>query len=98
MERSHWQARCAYQRATQHGGGVKKSNPMRQLCQWWYRRIQVRARVKIKQSKSAVSCAIREMQAERRRSIYVSSQGRQNHAEWLRQRQRQGKVWKEIDH
>ena len=67
---------------------MKKSNPMRQLCQWWYRRIQVRARVKIKQSKSAVSCAIREMQAEQRRSIYVSSQGRQNHAEWLRQRQR----------
>ena len=66
MERSHWQARCAYQRATQHGGGVKKSNPMRQLCQWWYRRIQVRARVKIKQSKSTVSCAIREMQAEQR--------------------------------
>ena len=41
---------------------MKKSNPMKQLCQWWYRRIQVRARVKIKQTKLAMSCAIREMQ------------------------------------
>ena len=58
MERSHWQAGCAYQRLTQHGGGVNKSNPMKQLCQWWYMRIQVRAKARIKLGESTISCAL----------------------------------------
>lgn len=94
MERSHWQARCAYQRSTQHGGGVNKSNPMKQLCQWWYRRIQVRAEARIKLGESTVSRALQEVRSSRRRAIYDCSEGRQNHANWVRQQQRQGRVWK----
>ena len=55
MERSHWQARCGFQRATDHGGGRGietltedgsshhiASNPMVQMLQWWYRRLEIR--------------------------------------------------------
>ena len=61
MERSHWQARCDFQRATDHGGGWgieipiedgsslhTTSNPMVQLLQWWYRRLEICFRKKTK--------------------------------------------------
>ena len=55
MERSHWQACCGFQRAFDHRGGWRievptedgsshhtASNPMIQLLQWWYRRLEIR--------------------------------------------------------
>ena len=54
LERSHWQACYGFQRATNHGGGQgievpiedgsshhTASNPMIQLLQWWYRRLEI---------------------------------------------------------
>ena len=37
MEKSHKQARVAYHKNTQHGGGSKPSNPLVQMFEWFYR-------------------------------------------------------------
>lgn len=105
MERSHWQARCAYQRSTDHGGGHGHkdittnervvSNPMLQLLQWWYRRIEIRFAKKLVQCSppeppNAESIA---RALERRRSGYNNSEARERHAIWRQQRQRVGRRW-----
>ena len=40
MEYSHYAAKAAYQRHTQHGGGKSKKSPLIQTFQHWYRIIQ----------------------------------------------------------
>ena len=97
MERSYWQACCAYQRSTDHGGGHGHkdittnervaSNPMLQLLQWWYRRIEIRF------AKKLVQCSPPEPQNaesiarafERRRRGYNNSDARDRHAIWRQQ-------------
>ena len=39
MEKSHKQARVAYHKSTQHGGGSKLLNMLVQMFQWFYRHI-----------------------------------------------------------
>ena len=37
MERSHYQAKGSYFKNTRHGGGVKKSNALHEMFDWFYR-------------------------------------------------------------
>ena len=38
MEKSHYQARTSFFRSTRHGGGQIKSNALKELFNWFYRR------------------------------------------------------------
>ena len=46
MEKSHYMARNAYFRHTQHGGGKSKANSLLELHQWFYRHILQQQRKK----------------------------------------------------
>lgn len=46
MEKSHWQARAAFHKSTQHGGTSTKNSYILQLFQWFYRRVQIRHNTK----------------------------------------------------
>ena len=105
MERSHWQARCGFQRATDHGGGRgietptedgsshhTTSNPMVQLLQWWYRRLEVRFQKKT-QVATNVDDAIAMERLARKRAIYTNSCGRERHAMGRQDRLRVGRRW-----
>lgn len=46
MEKSHWQARAAFHRNTQHGGLNGQHGYIFQLFQWFYRRAQIRHQTK----------------------------------------------------
>lgn len=94
MERSHWQARCAFQKATDHGGGINDSNAMRQLFQWWYRRLEIRYKEKKKKSKTSQAEFVSRAIYEVRKARYENSTARQRHAEWLATQERDGKKWR----
>lgn len=51
MEYSHYAAKSAYQRHTQHEGGKSKKSPLIQTYQHWYRIIQHRFRETEKQTR-----------------------------------------------
>ena len=38
MEKSHYQARTSFFRSTRHGGGQTRSNALKELFNWFYRR------------------------------------------------------------
>ena len=38
MEKSHYQARTSFFRSTRHGGGQIRSNVLKELFNWFYRR------------------------------------------------------------
>lgn len=38
MEKSHYQARTSFFRSTRHGGGQIRSNALKELFNWFYRR------------------------------------------------------------
>ena len=105
MERSHWQARCGFQRATDHGGGRGietltedgsshhiASNPMVQMLQWWYRRLEIRFQKKT-QVAANVDDTIAMDRLARKRAIYTNSSARERHAVWRQDRLRVGRRW-----
>lgn len=38
MEKSHYQARSSFFRSTRHGGGKTRSNALKELFNWFFRR------------------------------------------------------------
>ena len=95
VERSHWQARCGFQRATNHGGGWgietsiedgsshhTTSNPVVQLLKWGYRRLEMCFQKKTQVVAANVEDAIAMDRLACRRKIYTNSFGRESHAKW----------------
>ena len=104
MERSHWQARCGFQWATDHGGGRgietptedgsshhTTSSPMVQLLQWWYRRLEIRFHKKTQVAANVDAIAMERL--ARKRAIYTNSTRREWHAMWRQDRLRVGHRW-----
>ena len=85
-----------FSKATDHGGGRgietptkdgsshhTTSNPMVQLLQWWYRRLEARFQKKT-QVATNVDDAIAMERLARKHAVYTNSFGRERHAMWRR--------------
>ena len=94
MEKTHYQARAAYFRHTQHGGGMIRANSFKQLYYWFYRRILHRARKEelTKQKKDEQSIRISKM-IQQRRQRWKDSSAEHSLTLWRTTRQRQNKRW-----
>lgn len=94
MEKTHYQARGAYFRHTQHGGGTIRANSFKEVFFWFYRRIILRTRKQefMKQKKDARSVAICKKIKERRQR-WKDSTAEQNSTLWRATRVRQNKIW-----
>ncbi len=94
MEKTHYQARGAYFRHTQHGGGTIRANSFKELYFWFYRRIILRATKQefTKQKKDARSVEISKI-IQQRRQRWKDSSAEQNLAIWRATKVRQNKLW-----
>ncbi|KAI5078400.1 hypothetical protein GOP47_0006071 [Adiantum capillus-veneris] len=84
MEKSHYMARNAYFRHTRHGGSRIKANSLRELFEWFYRRIIHRMQAKEVLANSATAQAIRHLQQQKakRSMAYNNSGARESQRRW----------------
>lgn len=91
MERSHYQARCAYFKNSQHGGGKVRSNALQEMFNWFYREITgSKAR---RRGNLSVRRHIMKVVSERRRQGYNRSNARERAQAWRATRRRVGRTW-----
>jgi hypothetical protein len=93
MEKSHWQARSAYFRATQHGGGKNQANSLEELFMWFFRKQHQRVEATKVVKNSEIYRALRQNQRLRRRQIWINTNATQKHTIWRSTKKRQGKKW-----
>ena len=98
MEKSHYMARNAYFRHTQHGGGSKKANSLCELFQWFYRRTLQILRTKEEISSSAIAQAVRDakVKKEKRIEAFRNSNALEGLANWRQGRLYQNHRWVKI--
>lgn len=92
MEKSHHQAKAAYQAHTAHGGGKARTSAILQQFQHWYRNIQHRYRKKM-EIQGAVpdpDAGARALAASRRRERWQQSNAAIACKEWRSRRRRVG--------
>ena len=82
MEKSHYMARNAFFRHTQHFGGKQKGNSLKEVFQWFYRGVLQKIATKEKVKASQIRIAFQVAQKQRRRIILESSNAAERHAEW----------------
>ena len=83
MEKSHKQARVAYQKNSQHGGSSSLSNPLVQMFQWFYRRILSRFNATDMESDDLAEKCRRDEEIRCKREIYEQSNGKDASVEWV---------------
>lgn len=98
MEYSHYAAKAAYQRHTQHGGGKSKKSPLEQTYQHWYRIIQHRFQDMEKLTKENLSLTEHDRatittQIERRREASALSSAATHAALWRQKCDRIASKW-----
>lgn len=65
LKKSHYMARNAYFRHTQHGGGKSKANSLQEVFQWFYRRISQQLHKKETLRSSKLMQTLKEIEAFR---------------------------------
>jgi hypothetical protein len=98
MEYSHYAAKAAYQRHTQHGGGRTKKSPLVQTYQHWYRIIQHRFHEQmIKANATHIQNGedhlTIEARIQKRREAYAASSANAHSSLWRQKCQRVGSKW-----
>jgi len=94
MEKSHKQARVAYHKNTQHGGGSKPSNPLVQMFEWFYRRIVSKfTQEEDSSSEDSVEEWVRDTHIRQKSETWKQSKGRDACTKWHSKRIRKGKKW-----
>lgn len=98
MEKSHYLAKSAYQRHTQHGGGRSKKSPLEQTYQHWYRIIQHRFRNEVKKAKDMEALQgqeglLAEARIQKRRETALASSANAHSALWRQKYERKGSKW-----
>ena len=95
MEKSHYVAKMAFSKHTQHDGTKKHCPSIVQTFQWWYRIIQEKEEQKEREKMKIndPAFAIAQELAEKRRQASLLSMASGNHAEWLRSCVREGRKW-----
>ena len=94
MEKTHYQARGAYFRHTQHGGGTVRANSFKEVYFWFYRKIILRSKKEksLQLKKDAQTLQISRSILQRRLR-WKQSSAEQNLAAWRATKGRQNKVW-----
>lgn len=98
MEHSHYAAKAAYQRHTQHGGGRSIKSPLLQTYQHWYRIIQHRFREQAEydaeiQSHETEEWLTVQAKIEKRREASLASSAKAHSILWRQKCQRVGSKW-----
>lgn len=98
MEYSHYAAKSAYQRHTQHNGGKSKKSPLLQTYQHWYRIIQHRFQEQVEKSSERENhegeqWLTMEAQIEKRREASLNSPAQAHHLLWRQKCHRIGSKW-----
>ena len=93
MEKSHKQARVAYQKNGKHGGSSSLSNPLVNMFQCFYRHILSRFNATDMESDDLAEKCRRDEEIRRKREIYEQSNGKDASAEWCSKRKREGRIW-----
>ena len=95
MEKSHYMARNAYFRHSQHGGGSKKANSLCELFQWFYRRTLQILQTKEEVSSSAIAQAVRDasIKKDKRIKAFRNSTALEGLAKWRQDRCFQNRRW-----
>ena len=98
MEKSHYMAHNAYFRNTQHGGGSRKANSLRELFQWFYRRTLQILRTKEEVSSSAIAQAVQDAMIKKNKRIeaFRNSRALEELAKWRQGRSYQNRRWVKI--
>lgn len=92
MERSHYQAKSAYFKNTQHGGGKQRSNAFHEMFNWFYRDLTGRKERKVVGNLSTRR-HIMKVVSEQRRQGYDGSVARERARQWRATRRRCGRAW-----
>ena len=83
MEKSHKQARVAYHKSTQHGGGSKPSNPLVQMFEWFYRCIVSRFTQEVdSSSEDFIEEWVRDAHIRQKCETWEQSKARNACTEW----------------
>lgn len=92
MEKSHYAAKTAFVKHSQHNGTSLRHSAIVQSFQWWYRVIQHREIDRERKEARASNPIIlaTEAVAQKRRQASNSSTANARHAEWRRGRVRAG--------
>lgn len=98
MEKSHYAAKAANQRHTQHGGGRARKSCILQQYEHWYRVIQHRYAAKLRMELLENNIVTSEpedglSQVERRRAASNNSNASLEHQKWRATRVRSGSVY-----
>lgn len=88
LEKSHYMARNAYFRHTQHGGGRSKGNSVHEMFQWFYRRIlqQLRKKETLRSSEVVQALKTIEKQKARRSKAFKDSNAILQQNRWRQQK------------
>lgn len=92
MEKSHYAAKTAYMKHSQHDGTAQHNSSILQVFQWWYRVIQHREHKKVKDKQfenNPLVIATRTLAANRREASLTSC-AVQRWTEWRNTCQRNG--------
>lgn len=82
LEKSHYMAHNAYFRHTQHGGTHKKANSLKELFQWFYRRILQRLHQKKVLEESKTAQILRVIQRNKRATTFRESKAIEGQKRW----------------
>ena len=87
-EKSHYMARNAYFRHTQHGGGRSKGNSLHEMFQWFYRCIlqQLRKKQALRSSKVVQALKIIQEKKEKRSKAFKNSNAILQQNRWREQK------------
>jgi hypothetical protein len=100
MEKSHYAAKAANQRHTQHGGGRARKSCILQQYEHWYRNIQHRYATKVRMEQEASNVVHEPVDEsstiERRRVASNNSNAALEHQGWRATRVCVGSVWMEM--
>jgi hypothetical protein len=96
MEYSHYAAKAAYQRHTQHGGGKSKKSLLIQTFQHWYRIIQHRFVEEEKKSQNLPDTDVlleKEALIQKHRLASINSSAKAHSELWRHKCLRKGSKW-----
>lgn len=93
MEYSHYVAKSAYHRHTQHGGSKNKKSPLLQTYEHWFRIIQHRFHNQEILDNQHTDTSIAEEIIQKRREASVNSSAARHAVEWRENCTRVGSRW-----
>ena len=93
MEKSHYQAKTAFHKHTQHSRTAKHHSAIVQTFEWWYRVMQHKQYKIEKDEVLSTANAAAQAVKDARRQSFLSSTAAAKHVAWRATRKREGSHW-----